>query len=80
MQNSDQNVLDQSILDVFSGKSVENPFPIFAKMRSMGAVIPITSPIGGIDGQTWMVTRMEEAMQVLKDHAHFTVDGGLHRW
>lgn len=76
MENSDQNLPDQSILDVFSGKSVENPFPIFAKMRSMGAVIPIPSPIGGMDGQTWMVTRMEEAMQVLKDHAHFTVDGG----
>ncbi|WP_260285113.1 cytochrome P450 family protein [Peribacillus aracenensis] len=75
MNNSDQHLPDKSILDVFSGESGENPFPIFAKMRTMGAVIPIPSPISGMDGQTWMVTRMEDAMQVLKDHAHFTVDG-----
>lgn len=76
MKKQEQNATDQSILDVFSGESVENPFAIFSKMRTMGAVIPIPSPIAAIKGQTWMVTRMEEAMQVLKDHAHFTVDGG----
>ncbi|MGE7768525.1 cytochrome P450 family protein [Peribacillus sp. NPDC096540] len=76
MNNSDQNLPEKSILDLFSGKSGENPFPIFTQMRTMGAVIPLPSPISGMDGQTWMVTRMEEAMQVLKDHAHFTVDGG----
>ena len=43
-------------------------------MRAMGSVIPIPFPMGGTDRQAWMVTRMEEAMQVLKDHARFTVD------
>jgi cytochrome P450 len=76
MNNSDQTLPKKAILDVFSGESDENPFPIFAQMRTMGSVIPIPSPIGGIDGQTWIVTRMEEAMQVLKDYAHFTVEGG----
>ncbi|MED4184317.1 cytochrome P450 [Priestia megaterium] len=75
MKNSDRILSDKSILDVFSGESGENPFPIFAKMRTMGAVIPIPSPMGEKDRQTWMVTRMEEAMQVLKDHTQFTVDG-----
>ncbi|MFS0600159.1 cytochrome P450 [Peribacillus frigoritolerans] len=76
MNNSDQTLPEKAILDVFSGESDENPFPIFAQMRTMGSVIPIPSPIGGIDGQAWIVTRMEEAMQVLKDYVHFTVDGG----
>lgn len=75
MKNSDRILSDKSILDVFSGESGENPFPIFAKMRTMGAVIPIPSPMGEKDRQAWMVTRMEEAMQVLKDHTQFTVDG-----
>lgn len=61
-------------LNLFSGASGDNPFPVFAQMREMNAVIPIPFPMGGPDRQAWMVTRMEEAMQVLKDHAHFTVD------
>lgn len=61
-------------LNLFSGASGENPFPVFAQMREMNAVIPIPFPMGGPDRQAWMVTRMEEALQVLKDHAHFTVD------
>lgn len=51
-----------------------NPFPMLAFMRSMGAVFPIPFPLGGSDRQAWAVTRMEEAVQMLKDHAHFTVD------
>jgi len=57
-----------------SGKIAENPFPSLAQLRSMGAVVPLPFPFMGMDGQTWVVTRMEEAVQVLKDHAHFTVD------
>ncbi|NHN33769.1 cytochrome P450 family protein [Paenibacillus agricola] len=68
------NNSDQMVFSVFSGESGENPFPIFAKMRAMGSVIPISFPMGGTDRQAWMVTRMEEAMQVLKDSARFTVD------
>src|SRR5262249_32913089 len=51
-----------------------NPFPLFAQMRSMGAVVPLPLPMGGDHRQAWMVTRMEEAVRILKDHAHFTVD------
>ncbi|MGF7047326.1 cytochrome P450 [Paenibacillus sp. DS2015] len=40
----------------------------------MSAVIPIPFPMGGDNIQAWMVTRMKESMQVLKDHVHFTVD------
>ncbi|QKH05205.1 cytochrome P450 (plasmid) [Bacillus cereus] len=76
MNNSDQFLSDNAILDVFSGKSDESPFPIFAQIRTRGSVIPISSPIAGVDGPVWIVTRMEEAMKVLKDHTRFTVDGG----
>ncbi|MCR8928888.1 cytochrome P450 [Priestia megaterium] len=74
MDNSNQNVKKKAVLDIISGKSNEDPFPIFSELREIGPVIPISSPIGKIDGQTWMVTRMNEAMQVLKDYARFTVD------
>ncbi|MFY4774032.1 cytochrome P450 family protein [Metabacillus sp. RGM 3146] len=75
MNNSDKIVPEKAILSLFSGKSGENPFPLFAQMRELGCVIPISNPMGSTDRPAWMVTRMEEAMQVLKDHARFTVDG-----
>ncbi|PGQ87066.1 cytochrome P450 family protein [Priestia megaterium] len=74
MKNLDKTVEDKEVLDLFSGKSRENPFVLFSKMRKMGAVIPIPSPMEEIKTQAWVVTRMEEAMQVLKGHHHFTVD------
>ena len=73
MSSMDQTV-PKKVLSLFSGESGENPFPLFAQMRAMGSVISIPFPMGGTDRQAWMVTRMEEAMQVLKDHARFTVD------
>ncbi len=76
-QNQNQAVSEKEMFSLFSGGSAElmaNPFPLFARMRSMGAVIPIPFPMAGTDHQAWMVTRMEEAVRVLKDHAHFTVD------
>ena len=42
-------------------------------MRSAGAVVPIPAPFVGGDQQVWLVTRLEEAVQVLKDR-QFTVD------
>ncbi|MED1569193.1 cytochrome P450 [Bacillus paramycoides] len=75
MNNSDRIVPEKVVLDLFSGKSDENPFPIFTQMRTMGSVISIPFPIGGTERPAWIVTRMEEAMQVLKDHTRFTVDG-----
>lgn len=73
MNNSDQT-LENSVLGLLSGKSSEDPFPLFAQMRGISSVVPIPLSMGGINHQAWMVTRMEEAMQVLKDHTHFTVD------
>jgi cytochrome P450 len=74
MTHTEQNMPEQAILGVLSGKSGENPFPLFAQMREMGSVIPIPFPLGGSDNQAWIVTHMEEAMKVLKDNAHFCVD------
>ncbi len=68
---------EKAAINPFSGENselVRNPFSLFAQMRSIGAVIPIPFPMPGIDGRAWAITRMEEAVQVLKDHAHFTVD------
>ncbi|HZU66108.1 MAG TPA: cytochrome P450 [Ktedonobacteraceae bacterium] len=56
----------------FEGQFTENPYPMLANMRAMGAIVEIPLPYG--DGmKAWMVTRMEEAVQVLKDR-RFTVD------
>jgi hypothetical protein len=71
MNHSEQNLPQQAILGVLSGKSGENPFPLFAQMREMGSVIPIPFPLGGSDNQAWIVTHMEEAIKVLKDNDHF---------
>src|ERR1700680_4028094 len=59
----------------FGGQFSAHPFPMFAQMRAMGAVVPV--PFSFDPSQkVWMVTRMEEAVQVLKDK-HFTVDRSL---
>ena len=39
-------------LNLFSGASGDNPFPVFAQMREMNAVIPIPFPMGGPDRQS----------------------------
>lgn len=73
MDRSKQSVSDQAGFSFFGGENVTDPFPLFAQLRASGAVIPIPNPLGG-SGGTWIVTQMEEAIQVLKDHARFTVD------
>jgi cytochrome P450 len=77
MSTSDQTTPANAAFSLFNGNSgaiAENPFPSLAQLRSMGAVVPLPFPFAGMDGQAWAVTRMEEAVQILKDHAHFTVD------
>jgi cytochrome P450 len=77
MNTPDQTIPEEEAFSLFSSENSElfaNPFPLFAQMRSMGAVIPIPFPLAGTDRPAWAVTRMEEVVQVLKDHAHFTVD------
>lgn len=73
MDNSDQFV-PEKVLNILSGNSNENPFPLFAQMRSMGSVISIPNPMDENDHKAWMVMHMEEAVQVLKDNKRFTVD------
>lgn len=51
----------------------DNPFPLFAQMRAQGALLPIAPAAGNGFGKVWLVTRLEEAVQVLKDK-RFTVD------
>ncbi|GIP56259.1 cytochrome P450 family protein [Paenibacillus woosongensis] len=74
MNNSGGITPEKAVFSLFSGENGDNPFPLFAQLRGMGSVIPVPFPIGGTDYPAWMVTRIEEAMLVLKDHHHFTVD------
>ncbi len=60
-------------LNFFGPEFAENPFPVFTQMRTLGAVVPVPAPFVGGAQQVWVVTRLEEAVQVLKDK-QFTVD------
>ena len=78
MNTHDQTVPEQVIVGLFGGKNSElvaNPFVLLAQMRSIGAVVPIPFPLAGADQQAWAVTRMQEVVQVLKEHTRFTVEG-----
>lgn len=55
---------------LFSEDFVANPFPLFAQLREAGAVVAV--PFGSEGQSVWMVTRLEEAVQVLKNQL-FTV-------
>src|SRR4029077_9022393 len=59
---------------LFTGEHAADPFPLFARLRSMGAVVPLSPPVEGGRARAWAVTRMEEAVQVLRDSGRFTVD------
>lgn len=75
--NSFQNITETSKLNPFRSDAGEGQFSIFAQLRAMGAVIPITVPMGNNDRQQWMITRMEEVSEVLKNPRLFTVDQSL---
>jgi len=76
MQNTpNQAVSEQDILSLFTGANpdiVASPFAVLAQLRAQGAVIPLPFPLG--EQRVWAITRMKEVVQMLKDHAHFTVD------
>ncbi|MNJ41654.1 cytochrome P450 family protein [Paenibacillus bouchesdurhonensis] len=74
MNHSNGVAPEKAVFSLFSGESGDNPFSLFAQLRGIGSVIPIPFPMGSTDRPAWMVTRMEEAMLVLKDHQLFTVD------
>lgn len=57
---------------LFNEAFVANPFPLLTQLRSKGAVVAI--PMSGRGSTSlWMITRLEEAVQVLKNKV-FTVD------
>jgi cytochrome P450 len=58
--------------DFFAEGFLADPFPMLAHVREMGPVVPIPLPIRRGRG-AWMITRYEEAVQVLKDK-RFTVE------
>ena len=66
--------VDVGAFSLFTGEHGARPFSLYARLRSIGAVVPLSGATGGARGRAWVVTRMEEAMQVLKDSARFTVD------
>src|SRR5713101_7220187 len=73
MNDSGRNVPPGGFLPagLFSEDVVANPFPLFAQLREAGAVVAVPF---GLEGQSvWMVTRLEEAVQVLKNQL-FTID------
>jgi cytochrome P450 len=57
----------------FEGQFTENPYPMLANLRAMGPIVALPMPVGDGTNKAWMVTRMEEAVLVLKDK-RLTVD------
>ena len=56
----------------FGEELAENPFPYLAQLRATGPLMPF--PVPGIASQqAWLITRLPEAVAVLKDK-RFTVD------
>jgi len=58
------------------GLDPANPYPAFAQLRVLSAVAPVPLPAGSRRGAVWLVTRFDEAVQVLKD-PRFTVDASV---
>lgn len=75
MNTSGRNVTSGGFLPagLFSEEVAANPFPLFAQLRSVGAVVAMPMAVGPGGTSAWMVTRLEEAVQVLKNQL-FTVD------
>ncbi|HEX8981370.1 MAG TPA: cytochrome P450 [Ktedonobacterales bacterium] len=71
---SEQPLTGSDAFSLFSGEFAENAAPLFAQLRMMGPLFPLPGMILGTDRQGWVVTRMDEAVQILKDATHFTVD------
>lgn len=60
--------------ELFESQSIANLFPLLAQMRSTAAVVQMPVPTRKGPQQAWIVTRLQEAMQVLKKSELFTVD------
>ncbi|MCM2677455.1 cytochrome P450 family protein [Alkalicoccobacillus plakortidis] len=66
--------VEERVLGFLSGQTTESPFSLFAQLREMGPVISVRNPLGESVGNSWMITKMDIATQVLKDAKSFTVD------
>jgi cytochrome P450 len=60
-------------LSFFAEGFIADPFPMLAQARAIGSVVPIPLPFQRDARGAWMVTRYEDAVQVLKDK-RFTVE------
>jgi cytochrome P450 len=69
----DANTTATSSSNVLSDQFLKDPFSLFAQMRVMGAVVPAPFPTS-TPHKAWMVIRMQEALQVLKESRRFTLD------
>jgi len=69
----DADTTATSSSNVLSDQLLKDPFSLFAHMRAIGAVLPAPFPTG-TQHKAWMVTRMQEALLVLKDSQRFTLD------
>ena len=74
MSNQPDNTDARASSMSFFGKDFSaNPFPLFAQMRAIGPIVQIPLPFRQGQQTAWMVTRLEEAVQILKDK-RFTVE------
>ncbi|MBA3873062.1 MAG: cytochrome P450 [Anaerolineae bacterium] len=61
-----------SMQSMFSDPAIAaNPFPLFEQLRSMGDMMQIPAPLG--EGTAWLITRLEDAVQIMKDK-RYTVE------
>lgn len=72
--NPDDATTEAQPQGFFGGEFTANPFPLLAQMRSKAPVVQETVPTRKGPQKAWMVTRLEEAVQVLKKSELFTVD------
>lgn len=70
--SSDMTTPSASPFQFFGKGLAENPFPILAQMRTIGPIVPVPLPWASSQ-QAWLITRLPEAVHVLKDK-RFTVD------
>jgi cytochrome P450 len=61
-------------VDITAASFKANPFPFYAHLRSAAPVFPISLPRYG---RSWLVTRYDDVMSVLRDDRHFVKDRRL---
>lgn len=74
MLNTSQTASEHgfSMQAMFSNPDIAaNPYPLFDQLRMMGDMMQIPAPLG--EGTAWLITRLEDAVQIMKDK-RFTVE------